>query len=96
LALLALVPGLVGHGLMNWSLTRIPVWLGGTLILAIPVTSTILAWLFIDEEVRALQFAGMGIVIGALAALVSGSSSGGVVDAEPGPAAEPAPTAAGP
>jgi drug/metabolite transporter (DMT)-like permease len=72
LALLALVPGLLGHGLMNWSLTRIPVWLGGTLTLAIPVTSTLLAWGFIDEEVRLLQFAGMGIVVAALAAVVVG------------------------
>ena len=94
LVLLALVPGLLGHGLMNWSLTRIPVWLGGTLTLAIPVTSTILAWLFIDEEVRALQFAGMGIVIGALAAIVSGSSRS-TAD-EPDPVARAAPTVVGP
>jgi drug/metabolite transporter (DMT)-like permease len=94
LALLALVPGLLGHGLMNWSLTRIPVWLGGTLTLAIPVTSTILAWLFIDEQVRALQFAGMGVVIGALAAIVSGSSRSGADEPELLP--EPSPTVAGP
>jgi drug/metabolite transporter (DMT)-like permease len=75
LGLLALVPGLIGHGLMNWSLTRIPVWLGGTLTLAIPVTSTLLAWAFIDEEVRAVQFVGMAIVIGALAAIVTSSSN---------------------
>jgi drug/metabolite transporter (DMT)-like permease len=70
LALLALVPGLIGHSLMNWSLTRIPAWLGGTLTLAIPVTSTLLAWAFIDEQVRVVQFLGMGIVIGGLAAIV--------------------------
>ena len=75
LILLALVPGLIGHGLMNWSLTRIPVWLGGTLTLAIPVTSTLLAWAFIDEQVRAIQFVGMGVVIAALAALISSSSA---------------------
>ena len=71
LVLLALVPGLLGHGLMNWSLTRIPVWLGSALTLAIPVTSTVLAWLFIDEEVRAVQFAGMGVVIVALGLIVA-------------------------
>jgi len=70
LVALALVPGLLGHGLMNWSLTRIPVWLGSALTLAIPVTSTVLAWLFIDEEVRAVQFAGMGVVIVALGLIV--------------------------
>ena len=75
--LLALVPGLLGHGLMNWSLTRIPVWLGSTLTLAIPVTSTVLAWLFIDEEVRAVQFAGMGVVIVALGLIVVRSRPSG-------------------
>jgi hypothetical protein len=55
---------------MNWSLTRIPVWLGSTLTLAIPVTSTVLAWLFIDEQVRAVQFGGMGVVIVALGLIV--------------------------
>jgi drug/metabolite transporter (DMT)-like permease len=74
LILLALVPGLLGHSLMNWSLTRIPVWLGSTLTLAIPVTSTLLAWMFIDEQVRALQFAGMGLVIVALGLIVRRSS----------------------
>jgi drug/metabolite transporter (DMT)-like permease len=76
LILLALVPGLLGHSLMNWSLTRIPVWLGSTLTLAIPVTSTLLAWLFIDEQVRALQFAGMGLVIVALGLIVRRSAEG--------------------
>lgn len=70
LVLLALGPGLVGHVFMNWSLTRIPVWLGATLALFIPVTSTLLAWLFIDEDVAAVQFVGMGVVLAALAAIV--------------------------
>lgn len=70
LVLLALGPGLVGHGLMNWSLTRIPMWLGATLGLFVPVTATLLAWLFIDEQVEALQFGGMGLVLVALMALV--------------------------
>ena len=70
LALMALGPGLVGHVCMNWSLTRIPVWLAATLSLFIPVTSTLLAWLFIEEEVEAVQFVGMAIVLGALFAVV--------------------------
>jgi drug/metabolite transporter (DMT)-like permease len=71
LVLLAVGPGLVGHGLMNWSLTRIPVWLGATLSLFIPATSTALAWLFIGEQVVAVQFAGMGVVLVALGLIVS-------------------------
>jgi drug/metabolite transporter (DMT)-like permease len=70
LVLLALGPGLLGHGLMNWSLTRIPVWFGATLSLFIPVTATLMAWLFIGEQVVAVQFVGMGVVLGALVALV--------------------------
>jgi drug/metabolite transporter (DMT)-like permease len=88
LALLALFPGLVGHSLMNWSLTRIPVWLASTLTLAIPVTSTLLAWLFIDEPVRMVQFAGMGVVVVALGLIVlrsaapEASAAGHAVEAE--------------
>jgi drug/metabolite transporter (DMT)-like permease len=70
LVLLALGPGLIGHVFMNWSLTRIPVWLGATLSLFIPVTSTLMAWLFIDEEVARMQLVGMAIVIAALVAIV--------------------------
>ncbi len=70
LILMALGPGLIGHVCMNWSLTRIPVWLAATLSLFIPVTSTLMAWLFINEEVKAMQFVGMAIVLGALFAVV--------------------------
>lgn len=71
LVLLALGPGLVAHAAMNWSLTRIPMWLGATLALFIPVTSTLLAWAFIDEDVAAVQFVGMAVVLAALAFVVA-------------------------
>ena len=64
-----------------------PVWLGSTLTLAIPVTSTLLAWLFIDEQVRALQFAGMGLVIVALGLIVRRTSG----EASPDGSREPSP-----
>lgn len=70
LLLMALGPGLIAHVFMNWSLTRIPVWLAASLSLFIPVTSTLMAWLFINEEVATLQFAGMGIVLLSLFAMV--------------------------
>lgn len=75
LATLALVPGLLGHSLMNWSLGRIPAWLAGTLTLAIPVTSTLLAWAFINEQVRLVQFLGMAVVIAALTVVLISQSS---------------------
>ena len=58
--------------LMNWSLSRIPAWLGSTLTLAIPVTATVMAWVFLGEEVVALQFVGMAVVLVALGVIVLG------------------------
>jgi drug/metabolite transporter (DMT)-like permease len=74
LVILALGPGFASHLLMNWSLGYIPAWLGSTLSLAIPVTSTVLAWMFLDETVVAIQFLGMTIVMVALGAIVVGQA----------------------
>jgi len=60
--------------LMNWSLSRIPAWLGSTLTLAIPVTATVMAWIFLGEEVAALQFAGMAVVLVTLGVIVLSQS----------------------
>ena len=62
--------GIVGHALMNWSLVRIPLWVGSTFTLLIPVFAAILAWLFLDEPLQPAQVAAMAVVIGALAAIV--------------------------
>jgi drug/metabolite transporter (DMT)-like permease len=108
LVALAIVPGFLGHFLMNWSLARIPLWLGSTLTLLIPVTSTVLAWVFLDEQVVAMQFVGMAVVVVALGGIVLGQGQRHgpelVVDAEegvvpaPGPleVAAPSPEPAGP
>lgn len=72
LVILSIGPGFTSHMLMNWALGHIPAWLGSTLTLAIPVTSTLMAWMFLDEEVVLAQFLGMGVVILALGAIVVG------------------------
>lgn len=74
LVILSVGPGFTSHMLMNWAFGHIPAWLGSTLTLAIPVTSTLLAWAFLDEQVVALQFAGMALVMMALALLVTGQT----------------------
>jgi drug/metabolite transporter (DMT)-like permease len=71
---MAVGSGLVGHALMNWSLVRIPLWVGSTFTLLIPVFSALLAWIFLDEAVSAAQGAAMAVVIGALAVIVRGQS----------------------
>lgn len=67
---MAVASGLVGHAMMNWSLVRIPLWVGSTFTLLIPVFSALLAWVVLDERVNALQALGMAVVIGALAVVV--------------------------
>ena len=77
LILMILGSGIVGHSLMNWSLQRIPLWVGSTFTLFIPVASAALAWLILDEAVTALQGIAMACVIGALAMIVRGQTKPG-------------------
>lgn len=74
LPLLALIfgTGVIGHSMMNWSLTRIPLWLGSTLTLLIPVVSSIGAWIFLDEPLTSIQVVAMAVVLGALATIITG------------------------
>lgn len=69
------VSGIVGHVLMNWSLVRIPLWVGSTFTLLIPVFSALLAWVFLDEKILLVQGIAMVAVIGALAVVVRNQSS---------------------
>ncbi len=69
------ISGIVGHVLMNWSLVRIPLWIGSTFTLLIPVFSALLAWLFFGEAILLVQGIAMACVIGALAVVVRGQSS---------------------
>jgi drug/metabolite transporter (DMT)-like permease len=77
LVILSIGPGFTSHMLMNWALGHIPAWFGSVLTLAIPVTSTLLAWMFLNEDVVPLQFTGMAVVIGALGVLVAGQTGRG-------------------
>ena len=74
LAGLALGGGVLGHTLMNWSLVRIPLWIGSALTLLIPVSSSLLAWVFLDEPLSAGQLVAMAVVIGVLVVLVRGQA----------------------
>lgn len=66
--------GVMGHELMNWSLRRIPLWLGSTFTLMVPVAASAAAWVFLDEPLNALQIAAMVVVLGALGLIVTGQS----------------------
>ncbi len=72
--LLAFGSGLLGHELMNWSLRRIPLWLGSTFTLLVPVVSSSAAWVFLDEPLNVVQIAAMAVVLGALGLIIAGQS----------------------
>jgi len=68
---LVIIGGLFGHSLMNWSLTRIPLWIGSTLTLLIPIVSSLIAWIALDEALTAIQLGAIGLVIVALSVIVT-------------------------
>jgi drug/metabolite transporter (DMT)-like permease len=72
---MAISSGLIGHAMMNWSLVRIPLWVGSTFTLLIPVFSALLAWVVLGEPVTLLQGVAMAVVIGALAVVVYNQSA---------------------
>ena len=72
---MALGAGLLGHNLMNWSLVRIPLWLGSTMTLLVPVFSSAIAWLALDEPLNATQMAAMFVALVAIGLLVRAQST---------------------
>ena len=81
LILMAATSGLIGHAMMNWSLVRIPLWVGSTFTLLIPVFSALLAWIVLGETVTVAQAVAMAVVIGALAVVVRNQSAPAPSDA---------------
>jgi drug/metabolite transporter (DMT)-like permease len=75
LVAMAIGSGLVGHALMNWSLVRIPLWVGSTFTLLIPVFSALIAWVFLGESLVLRQGVAMAVVIGALMMIVRSQST---------------------
>ncbi len=69
-----LVAGVFGHSAMNWSLVQIPLWVGSTFTLLIPVAASLMAWLLLDEPLTLVQVGFTVLVLGALAAIVVGQS----------------------
>jgi drug/metabolite transporter (DMT)-like permease len=82
LVAMTLLAGLVGHSLMNWSLVRIPLWVGSTMTLLIPVSASLLAWAFLGESLNAAQVVAMALVLLALASIVKGQSAARAIAAK--------------
>jgi len=67
--LLAIGPGLAGHGLLAWAHPRVDSSVSSLLIQAEPVGAAIAAWVFLGEEVSLVQALAMGVVLVALGVL---------------------------
>jgi drug/metabolite transporter (DMT)-like permease len=71
---LALVPGLIGHGLMIWSYRTIDVSLASVIAVGEPVLGAAAAALFLGESLHALQVVGIVVVCSAVALVVLSST----------------------
>jgi drug/metabolite transporter (DMT)-like permease len=71
-AAVALVPGVLGHFLSTYPLSRVPANVPPVIQLAMPFISGALAWLLLDERITALHVLGGALsVVGVVGALLS-------------------------
>jgi drug/metabolite transporter (DMT)-like permease len=76
LVLLALVPQLVGHSLLNWSLARVTATVVSISVMAEPIGSTALAYLVLHERPPAASLAGgVLVLLGVYRAVVARDAS---------------------
>jgi len=63
LAMAALVPQLIGHGCLTWSLRHLKPTTVGLATVAEPVGSTLLAWLWLHETPGSMTLTGCAVVL---------------------------------
>lgn len=78
-AMLALGPGIAGHGLVAWAQPRVDASVTSVLIQAEPVLASIWAWLILSQRVSMMQaVAGAGVIAALCVLAYSESRDGGV------------------
>lgn len=65
--LMALGPGVAGHGVLNWTLRHLRVYVVNAALLGEPVLATIYAWLIFSEVPGLHVYAGGALILGGLA-----------------------------
>jgi drug/metabolite transporter (DMT)-like permease len=70
----ALLPGLVGHGLMTWAQRDVDISVSSVLTLANAPLSMVGAWVVFDESLHPIQVVGVATVLAALALLALSQS----------------------
>jgi len=72
LILLALIPQIIGHSTLNWTLGFLPASSVSIALLGEPVGSSLLAWVFLAEAPNCLELiGGMIVLLGVLFAIKS-------------------------
>jgi drug/metabolite transporter (DMT)-like permease len=71
LLFIALVPGTLGHLLVNWAHPHAPAMISSVMLLGVPVLSPLLAAALLAEPLGALQLAGGAAVLAAVGRLVT-------------------------
>lgn len=64
------VGGTLGHLGVNWAHRHVTLTTASLLTLAVPIVSSTVAWVVLDEFLSTLQWVGAGITLGSLAAVV--------------------------
>ncbi|MDE2801316.1 MAG: DMT family transporter [Chloroflexota bacterium] len=73
LVLLALLPQLVGHSSLNWSLGYLPATLVATAVMAEPIGASLLAWAVLDEAPPVATVAGGALVLAGVFTTLTGA-----------------------
>ncbi|HVH97189.1 MAG TPA: EamA family transporter [Enhygromyxa sp.] len=64
---LGLVPGIVGHGLLNWAVRKVPVHTVSLAVLLEPAGAALLAWALLGESVGGREAVGAAVLLGGVA-----------------------------
>lgn len=79
-SMLAIGPGIAGHGLVAWAQPRVDASVTTVLIQLEPVGASVAAWLILHERVSLAQAIAMTFVIAALCVLAYSESRDGMVE----------------
>jgi len=77
IALLALVPQLLGHSSFNWALAHLPAAVVSVGLLGEAVGSAILAYIFLGDLPRPLEAAGAALILAGIVVAMRGAGGGG-------------------
>lgn len=85
---MALIPQLIGHTALNWSLHHFPAGIVGAATLLEPVFAAALAWWLLGETLTGFQIAGAGVLLAGVGVALSAAPKPEATprDQAPGPA----------